>query len=359
MWARNDAVMNEQAANPYVRLKELLELKRAGRLTFEQSRELLSLHERASADLSLTSEVDAAEQASLKALVAESFNEVYGSLPFYRRPPLEFLRVFYNSTPQVLYKYRLYFWLILLVTLVSAAGGTLTVLSGDDHTPRLIFGTGMVEYFQGNVESDGRWALAADILAPARPAAGVSIMLNNIWVATISFLVGILLAYLTLIIIFYNGYLLGYVAALYVYTGVLMGRTELGWYFIAGVAPHGVLEIPAILLAATAGLAVGASWMFPGRRTRKAALTETTREVFLLVGAAALLLVVAGLIEAFITPLGGGIVVDRMFSTLNERMQICVGKIVFSVLLLAAFVQWLSGGWAEARRADLASREKG
>lgn len=351
--------MNEQPANPYVRLKELLELKRAGKLTFEQSRELLSLHERASADLSLTSEADAAEQASLKALVAESFNEIYGSLPFYRRQPLEFLRVFYNKTPRVLYKYRLYFWLILLVTLVSAAGGTLTVLAGDDYTPRLIFGTELVEFFQSTVESDGSWALAADIPAPVRPVAGVSITLNNIWVALISFLVGILAAYLTLTIIFYNGYMLGYVAALYVYTGVLWDKTELGWYFIAGVAPHGVLEIPAILLAATAGLAVGASWMFPGRRTRKAALAETAREVFLLVGAAALLLVIAGFIEAFVTPLGGGIIVDRMFSTLNERIQIYVGKIVFSVLLLAAFVQWLTGGWAEARRADLASREKG
>jgi len=351
--------MNEQPANPYVRLKELLELKRAGRLTFEQSRELLSLHERASADLSLTSGADAAEQASLKALVAESFNEVYGSLPFYRRPPLEFLRVFYNKTPRVLYRYRLYFWLILLVTLASMAGGTLAVIAGDDYTPKLIFGTELVESFQSTVESDGSWALAADIPAQARPAAGAEIMFRNISIALVSFIVGILLAYLTLTIIFYNGYLLGYIAALYVYTGVLAGNMELGWYFIAGVAPHGVLEIPAILLAATAGLAVGASWMFPGRRMRKAALTETAREVFLLVGAAALLLVVSGIIEAFITPMGGGIVVDRMFSTLDERMQIYIGKIVFSVLLLAAFVQWLAGGWAEARRDDLASREKG
>ena len=351
--------MNAQQANPYARLKELLELKRAGKLTFEQSRELLSLHERASADLSLASGADAAERASLKALVTESFNEVYGSLPFYRRPPLEFLRVFYSKTPQVLYKYRLYFWLILLVTLVAAASGVLSALAGDDYTPKLIFGNELVEFFQSTVESDGSWALAADIPAPVRPGAGAEIMFRNISIALVSFVVGVLLAYLTLLIIFTNGYLLGYISALYIYTGVLMDKTELGWYFVAGVAPHGVLEIPAILLAATAGLAVGASWMFPGRRTRKAALAETTREVLLLVGASALLLVVAGLIEAFITPLGGGIVVDRMFSTPTERIQIYIGKIVFSTLLLAAFVQWLSSGWAEARRAEIASREKG
>jgi len=350
--------MNEQPANPYTRLKELLELKRTGKLTFEQSRELLSLHERASADLSLASRVEAAEQASLKALVAESFNEAYGSLPFYRRPPLEFLRVFYSETPRVLYKYRLYFWLILLTLLISAAGGTLSVLSGDDYTPKLVFGTELVEFFQSTVESDGSWALAADIPAPVRPVAGAEIMFRNISIALVSFIVGILLAYLTLFIIFTNGYLLGYISALYIYSGVLMDKTELGWYFVAGVAPHGVLEIPAILLAATAGLTVGASWMFPGRRTRKAALAETAREVLLLVGAAALLLVAAGLIEAFFTPLGDAIIVDRMFSLLTERMQIYVGKIVFSVLLLATFIQWLSGGWVEARQAELASREK-
>ncbi len=351
--------MMDEQTNPYQRLKELLELKRAGRLTFEQSRELLSLHERASADLSLTTEADAAEQALLKALVAESFNEVYGSLPFYRRPPFEFLRVFYDRTPRVLYKYRLFFWIILLVTLVSALGGTLAVLAGDDYTPKLILGQGIAEFFQQTVESDGSWALAADIPAPVRPVAGVGITFHNIQIAVISFLFGIFFAYLTLIIIFYNGYMLGYVAALYLYTGVLAGNSELGWYFIAGVAPHGVLEIPAILLAATAGLAVGVSWLFPGRRTRKDALTETAREVFLLVGAAALLLVAAGLIEAFITPLGGAITVDRSFTTFGERMQIYAGKMVFGVFMLAAFVQWLAGGWAEARRADLASREKG
>ncbi len=303
--------MSQRTPNPYTRLKELLALKRSRKLTFEESRELIALHEKASADLSLTGEAQVVEYASLRALVAESFNEIYGTLPFSRRPPFEFLRVFYRRTPEFLYKYRLYLGIILLVMLVPAVADAIAVMTGDTVSPQLVLGSQIVQEFDEIVTGDESWALAADIPPTMRPFASVAIMTHNIVIALVVFVVGILLAYGTLVIVSINGYLLGYISALYVYTGAVTDRPELAWYFIAGVAPHGVLEIPAILLAATAGLAIGVSWIFPGRRQRSQALAETAREVLSLASAAAILLVVAALIEGFVTPLGGGLVVDR------------------------------------------------
>jgi len=335
--------------SPYLRLEELLRLKRGGRLTSEQARELVALHERVSADLSLTAELDAAQKAALQNLVSRSFNEIYGVLPFYRRPPFEFLRRFFLDTPRILYRYRVQLNLVIAVMFIAALAGAAAVLAGDETSPRLMLGPGLVQQFQETVASDGSWALAADIPPRMRPAAGATIILNNSIIAVMSFLVGLLLAYGTLVVVLKNGYMLGYIAALYTVTGAYAGKPELGWYFWAGVLPHGVLEIPAIALSATAGLALGASWLFPGRRTRARALAETAREVFQLVLAAVMLLVIAGLIEGFITPLGGEIIVDRSLTTFSQRLPVYVAKVLFSLALFGAFFLWLRGGWPRRR----------
>ncbi len=340
----------ENPANPYARLKELLQFQRAGKLSFAEVRELIALHERASADLSLAGEKGAAEQETLKSLVAESFNAVYGLLPLYKRPPFEFLRVFYRRTPEVLYAYRKQFYAVVAVVLLAAAFGAISVISGDAITPRLVLSPQFVQQFEEIVAKDTEWALAAAIPENQRPVASVEIMANNIRIAVFSFILGVLFSYFTLVILFTNGYMLGYISALYLHTAVALAKPELGWYFVAGVGPHGVLEIPAILLGATAGVAIGASWIFPGRRRRSVALAETARETLLLVSAAAILLVIAGFIEGFITPLGSGLVSDRTWSTYGERLTLYIGKIAFSVLLFAAFFAWMRGGWITAHR---------
>lgn len=340
----------DNSANPYARLKELIQLKQSGKLGFTEVRELIALHERATADLSLAGEKGAAEQETLKSLVAESFNAVYGLLPLYKRPPLEFLRTFYARTPEVLYKYRVQFYAALAAVLLASAFGVVSVLTGDTITPRLVLSPEIIQQFEETVAKDSDWALAASIPEEQRPAASMQIMANNIQIAVFSFILGVIFSYFTLIILFTNGYMLGYISTLYLFTAATTGRPELGWYYIAGIGPHGVLEIPAILLGATAGIAIGASWIFPGRRRRAVALAETAREALLLVSAAAILLVIAGIIEGFITPLGSGLAADRTWSTYGERLPLYAGKIAFSMLLFAAFFAWLRGGWVAAHR---------
>lgn len=90
----------------------------------------------------------------------------------------------------------------------------------------------------------------------------------------------------------FNGVLIGAIAGLF-------DRTA----FLALVAPHGVLELPAIAVAGGLGLHLGVvGWRsVRGRSDAAAVAAELRRATWVLVGLA-LVLVVAALVEAFLTP---------------------------------------------------------
>ena len=67
------------------------------------------------------------------------------------------------------------------------------------------------------------------------------------------------------------------------------------------MAGHGVLELTAIFVAGGAGLLVGRALIAPGDLTRHDALVFYGRDAIRLVGASATLLVLAGLIEGFLS----------------------------------------------------------
>ena len=127
------------------------------------------------------------------------------------------------------------------------------------------------------------------------PAMSALIITNNIKVAAIAFAGGITAGIVTLLIIASNGLDLGTVAALFAHNGY---GTDL-W---ATIAPHGVIELTAIQIAGGAGLILAAGYVRPGRMRRADALAVNgARAVVLMLGVAGML-VVAGLIEGFVSP---------------------------------------------------------
>ena len=75
----------------------------------------------------------------------------------------------------------------------------------------------------------------------------------------------------------------------------------------AGVTAHGVLELSCIVVAGAAGLRMGWALIDPGNRTRGEALrTEARAAVEIILGTAPWL-VLAGLVEGFVTPAGTGL----------------------------------------------------
>ena len=72
--------------------------------------------------------------------------------------------------------------------------------------------------------------------------------------------------------------------------------------FWAFILPHGVIELSAIFIAAGAGLQLGYSLVAPGRATRQDSLMAAGRQAVLLALGVLPMLVIAGLIEGFISP---------------------------------------------------------
>ncbi len=129
------------------------------------------------------------------------------------------------------------------------------------------------------------------------PVFSWGIMTNNIRVALMGFAFGAAAAFGTVLLLIVQGVHIG--GAFAVYRDA--GATGLLATFISA---HGPLELTAIFISCGAGMRLGLSILVPGRRSRGAAFREAGLDsVTMLIGVAAML-VVAGLIEGFLSPSG-------------------------------------------------------
>jgi uncharacterized membrane protein SpoIIM required for sporulation len=120
-------------------------------------------------------------------------------------------------------------------------------------------------------------------------------MTHNTQVAITTMAAGLTWGIGTVILLFYNGVILGAVVFDYIRAG--QGTFVAGW-----LLPHGSVEIPSILLAGQAGLLLASALIGWGnRKPRSARLREVSPDLLTLIGGAATLLVWAGLVEAFLS----------------------------------------------------------
>jgi uncharacterized membrane protein SpoIIM required for sporulation len=116
---------------------------------------------------------------------------------------------------------------------------------------------------------------------------------NNMSVSLTAFALGITFGIGTAWLLWYNGILMGVLAAVFLQAGQLRA-------FLTGVLPHGVLELPAILIAGGAGflLAQGMIQARPWPRLQE--LARAGKEALLLLAGCFPLLVVAAVLEAVV-----------------------------------------------------------
>ena len=136
------------------------------------------------------------------------------------------------------------------------------------------------------------------------------IITNNVTVTLVAFAGGLTAGVLTAVAMLFNGLILGTFAGLSWASGQFSRFVEL-------VLPHGGLELSLIVVAGAAGLRLGWALIAPGRRSRADALVREARQSIQLALGSGLWLIVAGLVEGFITPrhigltgalgLGGGL----------------------------------------------------
>ena len=128
-----------------------------------------------------------------------------------------------------------------------------------------------------------------------KPVASSRIMTNNMSVALTTFAMGVTAGAGTIYMLVFNGLLLGVI-------GMACARAGMSLALWSFVAPHGVLELPAIVLAGGAGLRLAQGMLFPGVLPRRQSLTAAGGQAIKLVLGSLPILVVAGTIEAFVSP---------------------------------------------------------
>jgi uncharacterized membrane protein SpoIIM required for sporulation len=124
-----------------------------------------------------------------------------------------------------------------------------------------------------------------------------AIFTNNIRVALAAFAGGITAGLLTGLSLLFNGLILGAVLGISIDAGTTGQILRL-------IVAHGVLELSCITVAAAAGLRMGWALVDPGRRTRRDALAAEARAAVVVAVGTAPWLVIAGLVEGFVSPSG-------------------------------------------------------
>lgn len=134
-----------------------------------------------------------------------------------------------------------------------------------------------------------------DVEGSERSLMASFVMTNNIQVAFLAFAGGVLLGLGSVFVLVYNGLTLGAVSGLANAHG--LGAT-VGSFVVA----HGEIELTVVVTVGGAGLRLGHAILAPGLLSRGAALTDATRRAAQLLFGCVPLLVVAGILEGFVSP---------------------------------------------------------
>jgi uncharacterized membrane protein SpoIIM required for sporulation len=154
---------------------------------------------------------------------------------------------------------------------------------------------------------------------------GASLILtNNIQVSFLAFALGVLFGVGTFYILGYNGLFIGGTLGVCYKENPAFANELIN--FMIG---HGVLELSCIFMAGGAGMMIGYTLVNPGDLTRSQALKKKGLEASRIVIGCAVLLVVAGVIEGFLSP-------AALPASVKWGTGILTGIALFSYLLLVA-----------------------
>ncbi|MDQ0895444.1 stage II sporulation protein M [Agromyces ramosus] len=260
-------------------------LAREHRLRGPEADELIERYQAGASDLSLvqTTAGSTALGDRLSVSLARA-RLAFTGVP--ENPLRQFTRFAVVSLPAALYRLR---WLTLAVALATFAvaalyawwiGSDPRVLAnlGTERELRQIAEEGFVAYYSEN---------------PAASFAG-AVWTNNAWIAAQCVAFGILGVWVPWVVL-QNAQNLGVTAA------IMFAYDEADAFFLY-IAPHGLLELTCVFVAAAAGLRIFWAWVAPGPRPRGVALAEDARSLFSVAIGLVFFLFIAGLIEGFVTP---------------------------------------------------------
>jgi uncharacterized membrane protein SpoIIM required for sporulation len=270
---------------------EKLEKRPEQKLSISKLQRFHYLYQRASGDLARIKSLSAERNTRiyLESLVARAFGEIHES----REKPhrLAGLHWFFSTFPRTFRKHVCAFWICLTAMLVGAAfGGFVITVEPSSKAVLMPF---------SHLHSDPSERVAkeesagVDRLAGGKTSFSSYLITHNTRVSIFTFALGLTWGIGTLIMLFYNGVILGAVALDY----VLAGETTFlfGW-----LLPHGAVEIPAIVLAGQSGLVLAGALIGWGQPVSlRMRLRKIGGDLVTLIFGVAVMLTWAGVVEAF------------------------------------------------------------
>jgi uncharacterized membrane protein SpoIIM required for sporulation len=261
-------------------------VKRRRRLTGAEVDELVDLYQRVSTHLSMvrSASTDSVLVGRLSGLVARARSAVTGA-----HAPLwsEFIRFWAVSFPVVAYRswrwwlgtaIAFFFVTVVIAVWISGNPEVQSALRTPSEIDELV-NNDFASYYRENPA--GSFAL--------------QVWVNNSLVTAQCIGFAILLGIPIPLILFQNAANLGVIAG-FMFDA---GKADI---FLGLLTPHGLIELTAVFLAGAAGMRLGWSVVSPGNRPRGQVLAEQGRAVVAVAIGLAGVLLVAGLIEALVTP---------------------------------------------------------
>lgn len=281
-----------QRKNAWQRLEELLNLldhSSLGRLRREEVRELGRIYRRTSSDLAIAraESRDPRLVNYLNSLVIRAHGRIYRANAHGGKKILHF---FTHELPQTFRRtwrftfvsFFVFFLFAVLSFVATRYDPEFSELVGVDPAFRELA-----------IETKTHWW---ESLNESNQKGASEIMTHNIQVTIYTFAFGATFGVGTLFYLAFNGANIASVVA-------LTYRAGFGNDLVTFMVGHGVIELTCIFIAGGAGLLIGTAMIMPGNLTRADALKTRGMEAVRLMLGVAVLLVIAGTIEGFISPM--------------------------------------------------------
>lgn len=182
----------------------------------------------------------------------------------------------------------------LLISFVVFATAMLVGAISARHDPtfvRLIMGDGYVDMTLDNIRQGKPMAVYG---TSSEGSMFLGITINNVRVSLLCFAAGLFASLGTGLILLFNGIMVGAFQYFFHEQGVLRESLLTIWV-------HGTLEISAIVVAGSAGLAMGNAFLFPGTYTRMESFRHGARLGLKVVIGLVPVFIVAGFLESYVT----------------------------------------------------------
>src|SRR5258705_832890 len=306
-----------QHKNAWQRLEELLKLLDGAslrRLRRDEVRELSRIYRRTSSDLAIAraESRDPRLINYLNSLVIRAHGRIYQADP---QGTSHISTFFVRDFPQTFRRT----WRYTAVSFSVFALFSVIGFLGTKYDPEFSELVGVPPSFREvYIETKTHWW---EDLNEANQVGASAIFTNNIQVTIYTFAFGGVFGVGTLFYLAFNGANIALVLA-------LTYRAGFGNDLVTFMVGHGVIELSCIFIAGGAGLLIGSALIMPGDLSRADALKTRGMEAVRLMMGVAVLLVLAGIIEGFISP-----------APINPRIKFGIAAItglaLYSYLLLA------------------------